>query len=576
MYYYAIVNDYCQCTGVQSSSTVITDDHYVEITEEQFTSQSVVGQWWNTSDRMWDTVRYFSGTSYDIDYKGTGRILTYKLNEMDEAIANHSHTGYADADHTHTGYAAANHSHSGYATTAQLSSVETAVSGKADASAIPTKTSQLTNDSGFKTTDNNTTYSLSKSGSTITLTGSDGSTTSVTDSDNNTTYGTATSTALGLVKVGFAESGKNYPVELNSNGQMFVNVPWSDTNTDTNTTYSLSKSGSTITLTGSDGSTTSVTDADTNTVYTHPTYTAKSAGLYKVAVDGTGHVSGATAVTKADITALGIPAQDTTYTLGSFGVTATAAELNKMDGVTATTAELNYCDGVTSNIQTQLNGKAASSHTHSDYAAASHTHDYAASSHTHSYLPLSGGTVSGDLIVTGLIKAGSQQAFYYNTSANTQTIGTNNATGGTNIAGGADSTCSVAGALLKTATVIPRSTNTYYCGNANYRWKGIYSAAAVNVSSDERLKENIKPINEDEAVKLINDIDVKSFNYIGNDEKQIGVIAQDILKISPELAEALVTKGEDGYYGVKTSDLVFPLLVAVQKLTKRIEELENR
>jgi len=35
-----------------------------------------------------------------------------------------------------------------------------------------------------------------------------------------------------------------------------------------------------------------------------------------------------------------------------------------MDGVTATTTELNYVDGVTSNIQTQLNGKAASSHSH--------------------------------------------------------------------------------------------------------------------------------------------------------------------------------------------------------------------
>ena len=55
---------------------------------------------------------------------------------------------------------------------------------------------------------------------------------------------------------------------------------------------------------------------------------------------------------------------DTTYTLSSFGITATAAELNKLDGVTATAAELNYVDGVTSNIQTQLNGKAPSSHTH--------------------------------------------------------------------------------------------------------------------------------------------------------------------------------------------------------------------
>lgn len=56
-------------------------------------------------------------------------------------------------------------------------------------SEVPTKTSQLTNDSGFKTTDNNTTYTISKSGSTITLTGSDGKTSTVTDA--NTTYSNA-------------------------------------------------------------------------------------------------------------------------------------------------------------------------------------------------------------------------------------------------------------------------------------------------------------------------------------------------------------------------------------------------
>lgn len=47
--------------------------------------------------------------------------------------------------------------------------------------------------------------------------------------------------------------------------------------------------------------------------YTHPEHTAHESGLYKVAVDAQGHVSGATAVTKEDITGLGIPAQDTTY-----------------------------------------------------------------------------------------------------------------------------------------------------------------------------------------------------------------------------------------------------------------------
>ena len=49
------------------------------------------------------------------------------------------------------------------------------------------------------------------------------------------------------------------------------------------------------------------------TVYTHPAHTAKASGLYKVTVDAEGHVSEAEAVTKQDITGLGIPAQDTTY-----------------------------------------------------------------------------------------------------------------------------------------------------------------------------------------------------------------------------------------------------------------------
>ena len=47
--------------------------------------------------------------------------------------------------------------------------------------------------------------------------------------------------------------------------------------------------------------------------YSHPTYTPKSSGLYKITVDNTGHVSAVTNVAKDDITKLGIPAQDTTY-----------------------------------------------------------------------------------------------------------------------------------------------------------------------------------------------------------------------------------------------------------------------
>ena len=51
----------------------------------------------------------------------------------------------------------------------------------------------------------------------------------------------------------------------------------------------------------------------TDTKFTHPTHTAYASGFYKFTSDGLGHITAATAVTKADITALGIPGQDTTY-----------------------------------------------------------------------------------------------------------------------------------------------------------------------------------------------------------------------------------------------------------------------
>ena len=133
--------------------------------------------------------------------------------------------------------------------------------------------------------------------------------------------------------------------------------------------------------------------------YTHPTHTAKSSGLYKVTVDGTGHVSGATAVTKSDITALGIPGQDTTYSAAddeNYGLIKGGGDVMIEDGIiyilssshthninnlyteidsnkgkvlttndsgevvasSITSVELDYLSNVTSDIQNQLNKKA--------------------------------------------------------------------------------------------------------------------------------------------------------------------------------------------------------------------------
>lgn len=64
--------------------------------------------------------------------------------------------------------------------------------------------------------------------------------------------------------------------------------------------------------------------------YIHPAYTPRSNGLYKVTIDSTGHVSATTAVTKADITALGIPGEDTNTTY-SEATTATSGLMSSSD-----------------------------------------------------------------------------------------------------------------------------------------------------------------------------------------------------------------------------------------------------
>lgn len=139
-------------------------------------------------------------------------------------------------------------------------------------------------------------------------------------------------------------------------------------------------------------------DKLTDTKYTHPSYTAKSSGLYKVTVDSTGHVSGTAAVTKGDITALGIPSTNTTYPTG----TASTSGITKLYTGTGTATDGTMTQSA---IKSALDGKSNTGHTHDDrYYTESEVNSKlngkANSNHTHSYLPLSGGTLTGDVGVT--------------------------------------------------------------------------------------------------------------------------------------------------------------------------------
>lgn len=97
--------------------------------------------------------------------------------------------------------------------------------------------------------------------------------------DNNTTYNEATADTLGLVKIGYASNGKNYAVLL-ANGKMYVNVPWTDNNTTYSQTtsdnlglvkigYSANGKNYPVALDGNGKMYVNVPWTDTNTTYTN-------------------------------------------------------------------------------------------------------------------------------------------------------------------------------------------------------------------------------------------------------------------------------------------------------------------
>ena len=194
-------------------------------------------------------------------------------------------------------------------------------------------------------------------------------------------------------------------------------------------------------------------------------------------------------------------------------------------------------------------------------------------------LSTSGGTVSGDVNIAGVIKANSQQAFYYATATNSQTIGTANATGGTTICCGSSANTNIQGANVKTNNLVPNASNTYTLGSTSARWKGIYSNANVDVSSDERLKRDITDLDNEALAKFVSGLNVVSYNYNDDPEDadaRIGLVAQNVQAADPEIAKYFVSEDQNGMLSLKSADLVFPLIAAVQKLTARVAELEAK
>lgn len=88
--------------------------------------------------------------------------------------------------------------------------------------------------------------------------------------------------------------------------------------------------------------------------------------------------------------------------------------------------------------------------------------------------------------------------------------------------------------------------------------------------SDEKLKENIRPIEDADAIMKLKPV---CFNMKGAKKKQYGFIAQDVEKTK---LESIVFKNINGVRSVSYTQIIALLVDRVQDLTKRIEPLESQ
>lgn len=157
-------------------------------------------------------------------------------------------------------------------------------------------------------------------------------------------YGVATSTTLGLVRIGYPESGKNYPVELNSSNQMYVNVPWTDNNTTYSAGAGLSLSGTAFSLVKATPTTlggVKVSSTEINTVSTVAATTFGSQNrIYPVQL---AYPSGSAGTNGNKVLSVYVPWENTTYSVVS-------TSKNGLVSMNSALAELAYEDKDAGNL----------------------------------------------------------------------------------------------------------------------------------------------------------------------------------------------------------------------------------
>ena len=291
-------------------------------------------------------------------------------------------------------------------------------------------------------------------------------------------------------------------------------------------TVTVGGSGNAVTTASFSGTVLTLTKGATYNDYSHPAGSgaSKSTGLYKFSTDSTSHISGVTAVTKSDITALGIPSSDTntTYSFssgtGSFTVTPSGGSAQTVSigkPSTAGTAD-----------------KVANTLTFTGYQSKSYN-----------------GSAAVSVAIPSKVSDLTNDSGYITSYTDTK-----NTAGSTN----SSSKLYLIGATSQATNPVTYSNSGVYTQSG-----AVYASAGFYDTSDMRVKDNIESIDVSKADK----IRLVEFDRTDREHHGYGVIAQELETVYP----SMVNTDENGFKTVNYSEIY---AVKIKYLEDKIAALE--